>query len=192
MVQLRSIFAAGIALAFAVLVTLAWVLIAPRSATGSAAPDTPITASPRDSPSATPTPTPTPTPSNAPPPAAPAAPAPAPPSATCTNDVLTCVNLARSARGLSPLAANGTLTAAAQSCAERMAASGKMTHSAGPPAGFSTWGENIAVGYPSASSVFDAWMGSDGHRANILNPSYTRMGMGYVASGFWWCQQFGA
>jgi uncharacterized protein YkwD len=106
--------------------------------------------------------------------------------------VLTCVNIARTSRGLSALRANSTLTASAQSCAERMAASGNMTHSSGPPSGFSTWGENIAVGYPSASSVFEAWMGSDGHRANILNPSYTQMGMGYVAGGYWWCQQFGA
>ena len=106
--------------------------------------------------------------------------------------MLTCVNLARADHGLSPLAANSTLTAAAQSCAERMAASGTMTHSTSPPAGFSTWGENIAMGYRSASSVFEGWMASAGHRANILNPSYTQMGIGHVASGSWWCQQFGA
>ncbi len=188
MVPRRSIFVASIALAFAVLVAVVWVLVAPHSAPGSGAPVAPVVARPSVTPSPTPTPTPTPTstPVTAP------APAPPPPAATCTNDVLTCVNNARAARGLSALTTNSTLTAAAQSCAERMAANGKMTHSAGPPAGFSTWGENIAVGYPSASSVFDAWMGSDGHRANIVNPSYTRMGMGYVASGFWWCQQFGA
>jgi uncharacterized protein YkwD len=35
-------------------------------------------------------------------------------------------------------------------------------------------------------------MGSTGHRNNILNPNYRYMGLGYVASGNWWCQQFGA
>jgi len=184
MARRRIIFTAGIALAFAVLVAVAWVLVAPRSAPASVVTDTPVA-----SPKAAPTPTPTTTPSH---PAAAPAPAPAPPGAGCTNDVLTCVNLARAAAGLPALAANSTLTAAAQSCAERMAANGKMTHSTAPPAGFSTWGENIAMGYRSVSSVFDGWMASDGHRANILNPSYTQMGMGHVAGGSWWCQQFGA
>jgi uncharacterized protein YkwD len=192
MVRRRSIFIASIALGFAVLVALVWVLVAPHPATNTAAQ---VVASPSASPSAmptsTPTSTPTPTPTPKPPAAAPPA-APAPPAATCENNVRTCVNIARADHGIGPLASNSTLNAAAQSCAERMAASGEMTHSSGPPAGFSTWGENIAHGYPSGNSVFNAWMGSDGHRANILNPSYSQMGLGYVASGNWWCQQFGA
>ena len=51
--------------------------------------------------------------------------------------------------------------------------------------GFSRWGENVAAGYGSASSVIDAWMGSSGHRANILNPGFTHVGVAvaYSASG---------
>jgi uncharacterized protein YkwD len=51
-------------------------------------------------------------------------------------------------------------------------------------------GENIARGYPSPVSVFNAWMGSPGHAANILRRSFTKMGLGY-ASGNNWCQQLG-
>ena len=40
-------------------------------------------------------------------------------------------------------------------------------------------GENVASGYPSGKSVVDdGWMNSDGHRANILNPSYRLMAIG--------------
>jgi len=53
-------------------------------------------------------------------------------------------------------------------------------------------GENIAYGYGSQVAVFNAWMNSQGHRANILNSHYRYMGLGYVSSGNWWCQQFGS
>ena len=42
-----------------------------------------------------------------------------------------------------------------------------------------TAGENVAYGYRSGVSVVnDGWMNSDGHRANILNPSFTLIGIG--------------
>jgi uncharacterized protein YkwD len=108
----------------------------------------------------------------------------------CASDVLSCVNQIRAYYGLGSLHSNGTLNAAAQACAERMAASGQMTHST-YPGGWSSWGENIAEGYGSSVSVFNAWMASPGHRANILRASFTQMGIGHVAAGAWWCQQFG-
>jgi uncharacterized protein YkwD len=79
---------------------------------------------------------------------------------------------------------------AAQACAERMAAADSMTHSS-YPGGWSHWGENIAMGFGSSVSVFNAWMASPGHRANILKAAYTQMGIGRVSAGGWWCQQFG-
>jgi uncharacterized protein YkwD len=108
----------------------------------------------------------------------------------CASDVLTCVNQIRAYYGLRPLSSNGSLNAAAQACADRMASSGQMTHSA-PPGGWGTWGENIAEGFGSSVAVFNAWMASPGHRANILRPTFTQMGIGHVSSGGWWCQQFG-
>ena len=44
--------------------------------------------------------------------------------------------------------------------------------------GYSDAGENIASGYPTAQSVFDAWKASSGHNANMLNASYTQIGIG--------------
>ncbi len=36
----------------------------------------------------------------------------------------------------------------------------------------------------------NAWMNSSGHRANILNSSYTHIGVGYVSDGHYWTQMF--
>ena len=58
---------------------------------------------------------------------------------------------------------------------------------------FNSAGENIAKGHPTAESVVDAWMDSDGHRRNILNSSFGRIGVGvYQAnSGInYWTQMF--
>lgn len=50
--------------------------------------------------------------------------------------------------------------------------------------------ENIAKGQTTPQAVVNAWMNSSGHRANILNASYTKIGVGYVASGHYWTQMF--
>lgn len=56
--------------------------------------------------------------------------------------------------------------------------------------GYSWWGlgENIALGYPDAAAVMAGWLGSDGHCANIMNPSFTQLGVG--KSGSYWVQVF--
>lgn len=51
-------------------------------------------------------------------------------------------------------------------------------------------GENIARGQTSPQAVVNAWMSSSGHRANILNASFTQIGVGYVADGRYWTQMF--
>lgn len=51
-------------------------------------------------------------------------------------------------------------------------------------------GENIAKGQATPQAVVNAWMNSSGHRANILNSSYTRIGVGYVSGGNYWTQMF--
>lgn len=51
-------------------------------------------------------------------------------------------------------------------------------------------GENIAKGYATPQAVVDGWMNSPGHRANILNSSFTHIGVGYVADGKYWTQMF--
>lgn len=48
---------------------------------------------------------------------------------------------------------------------------------------FTYLGENIAAGQSSAASACDSWMGSAGHRANILNPEFTHIGAGFASGG---------
>jgi len=55
---------------------------------------------------------------------------------------------------------------------------------------YKTAGENIAKGYSTPQAVVNGWMNSSGHRANILNSSFTHIGVGYVASGSYWTQMF--
>lgn len=50
--------------------------------------------------------------------------------------------------------------------------------------------ENIAKGQRTPQAVVNSWMNSSGHRANILNASYTHIGVGYVADGNYWTQMF--
>jgi uncharacterized protein YkwD len=59
-------------------------------------------------------------------------------------------------------------------------------------AGLDARAENIAYGQPDPASVMDAWMNSPGHRANILDCSLTRLGVGMAegAGGPWWTQLF--
>ena len=56
-------------------------------------------------------------------------------------------------------------------------------------------GENIAAGYPTSESVMTGWMNSEGHRNNILNSSFNRIGVGYYANPekpyrYYWVQLF--
>jgi len=51
-------------------------------------------------------------------------------------------------------------------------------------------GENIAKGQNSAAEVVQAWMNSEGHKANILSKNFTHTGVGYVKDGNYWTQMF--
>lgn len=55
---------------------------------------------------------------------------------------------------------------------------------------YKTAGENIAKGYSTPQAVVNGWMNSSGHRANILNSSFTHIGVGYVSGGNYWTQMF--
>ena len=65
--------------------------------------------------------------------------------------------------------------------------------------GNTSYGENIAYGYSSASSVFVAWREDDdkysgqGHRRNMLDENFTQIGIGhaYVNGYHYWVQEFG-
>ena len=57
--------------------------------------------------------------------------------------------------------------------------------------GQSMVGENVAYGYPTGRAVVRAWMNSSGHRANILEPRYRRMGLAARkgSDGRWYVSQ---
>lgn len=47
-----------------------------------------------------------------------------------------------------------------------------------------TYGEDIAVGYPTVSSVLQGWLGSEGHCRNLMDPAFTEIGAGYTIGPF--------
>lgn len=57
--------------------------------------------------------------------------------------------------------------------------------------GLSTVGENVAYGYPTGRAVVRAWMRSEGHRDNILNPRFRLVAVGAARDddGQWWSAQ---
>jgi uncharacterized protein YkwD len=121
-----------------------------------------------------------------------------------TGDVVAAVNQDRGAAGLPPLASDGQLGAYAQSWAQHIAATQQMVHTdlgalirLPYMAGWRALGENLfmSTGTPSAGAVEGAWMASSGHRANILNGGYNRIGVGTArdSSGrLWVVAEFGA
>lgn len=88
-----------------------------------------------------------------------------------------------------PLRRNDLLDKAAQLKAEDMAKNHYFAHNS--PRGVTPWhwfdvvsyqyshaGENLAIHFTDSSAVVDAWMNSPAHRANIVNGSYTEIGVG--------------
>ena len=118
--------------------------------------------------------------------------------------VVTLVNRIRVANGLNKLTTYDKLTEVAQLRAKEIETNYSHTRPDGTKcftaledAGIrsATAGENIAKGYSTPERVVDAWMNSPGHRANILNPSYTMIGVGYVYDEYttdanYWTQVF--
>ena len=49
---------------------------------------------------------------------------------------------------------------------------------------WSTYGENIAVGYPTVSAVMQGWLGSEGHCRNIMSPAFEEIGAGFAEGPF--------
>ncbi len=119
-------------------------------------------------------------------------------------DVLNLTNAERQKAGLKPFSGDYTnLNRSARAKSEDMAKNNYFSHTSptyGEPFAmmrnfgvqYQSAGENIAKGQPSPEQVVQAWMASPGHRANIMNTSYTHMGVGYVANNGQpcWTQQF--
>lgn len=104
-------------------------------------------------------------------------------------DVLTLVWKERAKVCSGQIASDPTLNEYARDWSAHMSATRSMVHSTLSFAG-RTKGENIAYGQRDAAAVMSAWMNSPGHRANILNCGFTKIGIGYSASGNYWTQDF--
>lgn len=117
------------------------------------------------------------------------------------NEVIRLVNEIRVKNGLKTLTADWELSRVARYKSQDMKDNNYFSHTSpvyGSPFdmiknfGISYRGaaENIAKGQRTPQAVVNAWMNSSGHRANILNSSYTKIGVGYVANGNYWTQMF--
>ncbi|PRY68890.1 putative cell wall binding repeat protein [Glaciihabitans tibetensis] len=117
-------------------------------------------------------------------------------AASVQDSVASLVNSERAAVGAASLVRDAQMDAAAQEWANTQASQRQMMHSttqwrsARIPANWTIQGENVAAGYPTAERVMSGWMGSTGHRENILRKSFTRIGVGYSADGNYWVQIF--
>ena len=47
------------------------------------------------------------------------------------------------------------------------------------------------MGFPTAAAVEQAWLDSPGHRRNLLDCNFKKIGIGYAANGDYWVQDFG-
>ena len=116
-------------------------------------------------------------------------------------EVVRLVNIEREKNGLSALKADWELSRVARYKSQDMKDKNYFSHTSptyGSPfqmmksfgISYRTAGENIAKGYATPEAVVKGWMNSSGHRANILNKSFTHIGVGYVQSGNYWTQMF--
>lgn len=119
-------------------------------------------------------------------------------------EVLRLVNQERAKQGLNALTLDSKLTSIANTKAADMRDRNYFSHTSptyGSPfemlqrfgVNYTAAGENIAAGQKSAEAVMTDWLNSSGHRANILNKEYTKLGVGYQSGGSYgtyWVQLF--
>ena len=96
-------------------------------------------------------------------------------------------NAERARYGLPPLEVDMVLVTSARSHAIWMTTYQTLQHTRQPVA------ENIAMGQRDSHEVVGTWMRSSGHRANILNGAFRKIGVAAYRIGegtIFWCQQF--
>ena len=121
--------------------------------------------------------------------------------ASFESEVVRLVNVERAKHGLPALTEDWQLSRVARYKSEDMRDRKYFSHTS-PTYGspfemmknfgikYRTAGENIAKGQKTPTEVVNAWMNSSGHRANILNSSFTHIGVGYAKDGNYWTQMF--
>lgn len=141
------------------------------------------------------------------PPDVPAPDAHTPPLVGCDDpveqEVIRLVNASRTSMGLGAVRCDPAMTAVAREHSSDMCTRGYFSHTGldgrdpfdrlrDGGVRFGAAGENIAQGQRSADAVHTAWMNSAGHRRNILDGDYARIGVGLDACGgdMYWTEVF--
>jgi hypothetical protein len=109
--------------------------------------------------------------------------------ASPATDLASATNSARISAGLPALTINAQLTAVAQAWANHLAAAGALSHNPQLRTQVTDWnvlGENVGVA-GDIPTVQAAFMASAPHKANILNTSYTQMGVASATSIYAGC-----
>ncbi len=107
--------------------------------------------------------------------------APAASASSHVNDALALLNAERATAGLAPVAMHSDLTDDAAAWSQQMLEAGRLSHNPNLSSVTANWdrlGENVGVG-TSISALHDAFMGSAGHRGNILG-DYDYVGIAVV------------
>lgn len=121
-------------------------------------------------------------------------------SSSFSSRVVALCNEQRAAYGLGPLTEDATLDSLASVRANEIVGTFDHTRPDGSSCfsvlngvNYMAAGENIASGQTSPEEVVNAWMNSEGHRANILSADFNKIGVGYLSQGVYgtsWVQLF--
>lgn len=109
--------------------------------------------------------------------------------------LISLTNQQRASMGLGTLRENSKLNSAASMKAQDMLQNGYFAHTSPSGKGLAYWvsavgysykyaGENLAMDFLDSSEVFNSWMASSSHRANIVNPNYQDIGMAVLSGSF--------
>lgn len=107
------------------------------------------------------------------------------------NNILELMNQKRTEAGLNPLTLDSTLLQIARYKSNHMIQFGYFDHTTPEGNNWTSWlntinynytttGENIAYNNYDPVGLFNQWWNSSGHRANMMNPSYTKVGIGVI------------
>ncbi|HBF5909902.1 CAP domain-containing protein [Clostridioides difficile] len=119
-------------------------------------------------------------------------------------EVVDLVNVERAKAGLNPLTLDSSISNVATKKSQDMIDNNYFSHNSptyGSPfdmlkkfgISYNTAGENIAMGQKTPKEVVNAWMNSEGHRKNIMNPNFSKIGVGVAqksGGSIYWTQIF--
>ncbi|EHJ00845.1 SCP-like extracellular [Clostridium sp. DL-VIII] len=111
--------------------------------------------------------------------------------AAAEQKILELMNQKRSEAGIKPLTIDNTLVQVARYKSNDMIQNNFFDHTNPDGTKWTNWlqtigykyttsGENIAYNTSDAAQLFDQWWNSEGHRENMMNPSYTKVGIGVI------------